>query len=384
MCCVSSIRSVLFLSIFFLFISIKTIPANLKGTGLHLTNGSFDTIKSQNRGEAIKISRNNLNTNPSNDVNSKPYRLACLDDYARNAPVQWEESIEKLAGNLTKPAKNDLEKARILFSWVATHVKYDYTAYQNDNYVEKGPSVTLRKKLGLCGDYCCLLKELCLSAGLEAQRISGLSKGFRFLQDKRTSPWNHAWVAIRIDGRWTLSDVTWASGFMALGNNEKQVQHFEPYWFNVNPKAFIFTHFPNSEQWQLLDHETISYDVFKVLPYLPGMFFKIGFNCDEVFRSAVFHNDTNFVRVYAQMNPVKAWNAPVTCFLTRYKSVNFTIQSDSAESIVLWEDKESYFFKKAFNVFSLDWEPWGQSIRISVKYRNSESWVKLLEYKTKP
>jgi hypothetical protein len=323
--------------------------------------------------------------NLSSDMYSSSSRFSWLDEFSRNAPSRWDRSIKMLADSLTKPARNQLEKVRVLFTWVATHVNYDMNAYEDDNYRENVPGATLRNKLGLCGDFSCLLSELCQAAGLEAYRISGRSKGFRFRQNKKAEPSFHAWNVIRIGNRWSLSDVTWASQVIrSIGDSIFPEKRFEPFWFDVDPKAFIFTHFPDSNKWQFLGKDMISYERFLTLPFLSHEFFKAQFDSNSVFLSAVKHNETDFVLVYHQMNPIKVQSAPVNKYLTKHRRVSFIIVSDFADSVVLMDGRERHDFKKVFNVFSLDCEPNGNSVWVTVKDKNADTYKRLLEYETRP
>jgi transglutaminase/protease-like cytokinesis protein 3 len=311
-------------------------------------------------------------------------RFSWLDEYARNAPLRWEKSIEMLADSLTKPARNDMEKARLLFTWVATHIKYDIRTYKDNKYLENNASTTLRKKMGLCGDFSSLLTDLCQASGMEAYRISGLTKGYRYRKYKNAMPAHHAWNVIHIDNRWTLSDVTWASGvFQSNGDSINYVPRFEPFWFDVKPEAFIFTHFPDSGRWQLLGRDMISYERFLTLPFLSSEFFKAQFDSYSVFQSAVRHNETGFVKVFNQQHPVKVTKAPLTKYLTRNNKVSFIVVSDFAESVALKEDGKWYFFLKELNTFSLDYEPRGKSVIITVLDKDGNTYKRLLEYETK-
>ena len=53
---------------------------------------------------------------------------------------------------------------------------------------------------------------------------------------------DHAWNVIKVDNKWLLFDVTWASGY-AENKNGKLVStsEFEPYWFNVHPNASVIS-----------------------------------------------------------------------------------------------------------------------------------------------
>jgi transglutaminase/protease-like cytokinesis protein 3 len=356
------------------------------------TNMPLQSISLAGDSAATVINRNSYSKgksipgrNLSTDIYSPASRFSLLDEFSRNAPLKWEMSIQMLADSLIKPARNQVEKARVLFTWVVTHVHYDMNAYEDDNYRENSPGATLRRKMGLCGDISCLFSELCQAAGLEAFRISGLSKGFRFRIMKDVQPAHHAWNVIRIDSRWSLMDVTWASSVTKkAGDSVISVPRFEPFWFDVDPEAFIFTHFPDSDKWQLLGKDMISYDRFLTLPFLSHEFFKAQFNCNSVFLSAVKHHETDFVQVYHQMNPIKVRSAPVNKYLTKHKRVSIIIESDYAESIVLMDDRERHDFKKVNNVFSLDCAPGGHSVWVTVKDKNADTYKRLLEYETKP
>ncbi len=61
-----------------------------------------------------------------------PERLKYLDHYAINTPKINEKNFKTLASYLVKPAKNNLEKVRLIFRWVAENIKYDDEAFNSD------------------------------------------------------------------------------------------------------------------------------------------------------------------------------------------------------------------------------------------------------------
>jgi hypothetical protein len=381
-CCISVILNV----------TLKVLPVNAISESQSINNLPEQSVSLSGGSAVFAINRSDYSKvktipgrNLSSGNNPVTDRFYWLDEFARNTPVKWERSIKMLADSLTKPARNKREKARLLFTWVATHVNYDTNAYKDDNYKENSPGATLRKKLGLCGDFSCLLCELCQAAGLEAYRISGLTKGFRFRMLKDVQPAHHAWNVIRIENRWTLTDVTWASSVSKIvGDSVISVPRFEPFWFDVDPKAFIFTHFPDSGKWQLLGKDLVSYQSFLSLPFLSSEFFKAKFNCNAVFQSAVLQKQTGFVKVFDQQHPVKVSKGPFTEYLARNKMVSFIVESDFAKSVALKEDSKWYFFRKANNVFSMDHVPTGKSVIITVLDKDCVTYKRLLEYETIP
>ena len=54
---------------------------------------------------------------------------AALDEHALKAPPEAEKSVEALARYLVEPAKNDREKARVIFRWITDRIRYDTESF---------------------------------------------------------------------------------------------------------------------------------------------------------------------------------------------------------------------------------------------------------------
>ena len=194
-----------------------------------------------------------------------------LDSFARNVPKEYEKDIETLVNYLITPAKSEMEKARVLFTWVATHVHYDDDAFNSGNITASTAEKVLLTKKAVCDGYSTLLYELCVEAGLEAEKVSGFAKGYGYTKDEEFKEPDHAWNIIKIENQWKLFDSTWASGYgMNVNGKMVSVDEFDPYWFDLNPKEFIYTHFPEDPKWQLLQ-DTLTMEKFKALPYIPRL-----------------------------------------------------------------------------------------------------------------
>lgn len=165
-----------------------------------------------------------------------------LDEYARNAPDKYSHNIKGLADYLAIPAKNDLEKTRLAFTWIATHVQYDAEAYNTGNYKDEfSADSVLMRRAGVCEGYSTLFLELAKIMELEVVKISGYAKGYGLDINKKFDETNHAWNAVKINDKWQLVDVTWGSGYGYTKNDKlESVMEFDPYWFCVKPQEFIF------------------------------------------------------------------------------------------------------------------------------------------------
>ena len=174
---------------------------------------------------------------------------------------------------MTKPAKDDVEKARAIYRWITENVSYDVEAFLTGNYGDQTAEGVLASRRGVCEGYARLFEALARHAGLEVVTISGWAKGFTFALGDLAQDANHAWNAIKISGGWYLLDSTWGSGH--IDEEQRFVPEFEDYYFLIPPEQLIYTHFPEDPYWQLLD-TPISSSEFGSLPHVWPRFFQNG------------------------------------------------------------------------------------------------------------
>ena len=74
-----------------------------------------------------------------------PDQFFALDKYAKNCPVKYHKDIPSLVEYLLKPANTEIEKVRVLFTWIATHIRYDDIAYNTKKYPDYTPGYVLSK-----------------------------------------------------------------------------------------------------------------------------------------------------------------------------------------------------------------------------------------------
>ena len=191
-----------------------------------------------------------------------------------NAPASARASVESLAAYLVKPAKNDREKARAIFRWIAGNIDYNMEAFFKGGGGAAGAEDVLKSGKSVCYGYSDLFLSLAGEAGLEAARISGYGKGYGYLPGKNFSgPSNHAWNGVKINGSWYLIDSTWGAGY--VNGEGKYVRKFDDHFFMTPPSQFIYDHFPEEDRWQLLD-EPVSKLKFENMVYLQSDFFNLG------------------------------------------------------------------------------------------------------------
>ncbi|WP_426451695.1 transglutaminase domain-containing protein [Paenibacillus sp. S-38] len=135
-------------------------------------------------------------------------------------------SIAEAAKEVAAKGGDDEEKAKLLYQWVGTRVKYDWEKvrlYEEQRiWKEQTPEETFATRQGVCIDFSRLYAVMARSIGLDVKVVTGLG------YDGRGGYGPHAWneVYLAEKKRWVPLDSTW----VASGGN----------WFN--PPNFQETH----------------------------------------------------------------------------------------------------------------------------------------------
>ncbi|MDF2935312.1 MAG: cysteine protease [Paenibacillaceae bacterium] len=136
------------------------------------------------------------------------------------------EDVASAALEITAGKETDEDKAKALYQWVGTRVKYDWEKvrlYEEKRiWKEQAPEDTFLTRTGVCIDYSRLYASMARSVGLEVKVVTGLGS------DGRGGTGSHAWNEVYLSEKqaWVPLDSTWVSS----GGN----------WFN--PADFYKTH----------------------------------------------------------------------------------------------------------------------------------------------
>ncbi len=190
------------------------------------------------------------------------------DSFAINFREPYLDAAD-LAKRLVAPFETEVERTRVLFTWIANNINYDCKKFKNppnhsvsaqskEELVRKRQEMeakelakSFKAKRGVCSDYSNIFKAMCDAVGLECEVVVGDARDFHrpYRNNQNNS---HAWNAVKLDGQWQLFDVTWAAGYV---NPEmtKFTRRFFPGFFRTDPAWFIQSHFPDDEKWQLLE-----------------------------------------------------------------------------------------------------------------------------------
>ncbi len=172
-----------------------------------------------------------------------------LDKKALQLPDSLTQTTEGIAGYITTHFKTDQEKARAIFIWIATNIRYDMDNRFAINFYEKKEEKIVRPlktRKGICENYAALFTDICQKAGIKSYVVEGYTK-----QNGLTDYIPHAWSAALIDQDWYLFDPTWGSGYVSAGKFQKKINNS---YYKVTPSTLIRSHMPFDYLWQFLHY----------------------------------------------------------------------------------------------------------------------------------
>jgi hypothetical protein len=224
-------------------------------------------------------------------------RYETIDKHALSTPASSERSVKSLAEYLIRPARNDEEKARAIFRWITAKITYDTRAYFTGELSASNSDLTLGSRKAVCGGFSSLFQDLGKAAGIRIETIHGYAKGYGSgVGEHFKGPSNHAWNAVWIDGQWWLMDATWGGGY--VNENGAYVRSFNGYFFFTPPEKFIYTHFPENPEWQLL-RRPVSRNEFEKMAFVRPGFFLNGLELNSHRASEIEAMDTATVTIRA-------------------------------------------------------------------------------------
>lgn len=207
---------------------------------------------------------------PVTVVPANPY--AAIDNEAMAMKPLPGETPAAFGRRLGALGKDETEKARAVFRWIADNVAYDLDMMKAKNKVPfEDPVRVLSTRKTICTGYARIYDAIAKGAGLECEIISGWSPR------AETKGPDHSWNAVKAGGKWQLVDVGWAAG-APVGN--KWEKKFSEGWFFPEPRNFLASHFPTHPSWQLVEHPW-SKARYDSMPQMWSGFFDFGLKLDS-------------------------------------------------------------------------------------------------------
>jgi hypothetical protein len=270
------------------------------------------------------------------------YSNAQLDSLGKNVPVENEESIVKLANYFQKITTNENYLSRLVYSWVAHHILYDDDSFNNRVFSDQSAAFVFKSRKAVCAGYSSVFKAICDTLNLPCLSIDGFAKGYGFTSGMAVTGTNHSWNAVKYDDQWHLLDATWGSGYAeSINGKAKSKSVYNVYWFDVNPKEFVFNHFPDSSKYQFLTKKYTREQYRKLIHIESNSAFQLGFNVDSVLIKMQADPKFRLPDVFNLENTnFKIKSAPYNKTIKAASSHYFEIEQYSNDTIVLLNNQE--------------------------------------------
>jgi hypothetical protein len=291
-----------------------------------------------------------------------PSGLAAQDDVDRRTPRQIADSIEVagFARTLTGAARTDSARAAVLYEWVAQNVRYDAAQFFRGGKGYETAEDVFRHRIALCGGFVALYHRMAREIGLQTTPISGYAKGVDYVFGRSTRKSNHAWVALHLDGAWKLVDPTWGAGVI---NGRAFEPRFTWDFFLVSPDQLILSHFPEEDEWQLLQRPLPRTD-FERMRAVPSSLFRVGFDPTAIRATALRPGVKDFPLAAPKGPHVRVVQAPIAGTLAAAEAVRVEIVWPGATEMALVTNGEWTKLTRAGDTFRGEVRAAGSSVSL--------------------
>lgn len=159
------------------------------------------------------------------------------------------KSIPELAKITAEMTPDKKEQLNILLYWTLYNMNGDENRFlYGNNPISVEEAVKTGK--GLCEDYTNIFNQFCKQLNIESIRVDGYVKSFNFKENDILDQANHTWNIVKIDSKWYLCDLFWATSFF---NSENKFENkLSQKYYLSNGEDFIKDHLPCDPIFQLL------------------------------------------------------------------------------------------------------------------------------------
>ncbi len=146
----------------------------------------------------------------------KPYLATPADlyqynyEHIRNLNKQPDEHLEALTDSLTKGLSSPAEKAKAIYSWVQTHIKYVAFEDGMEGFVPREAALVCSRRYGDCKDMASILTAMLKRADIPAYMtwIGTRSLSYSYKETPLPIVDNHMICTIVLDGKYIFLDGT--------------------------------------------------------------------------------------------------------------------------------------------------------------------------------
>lgn len=309
-------------------------------------------------------------------VGEGPWAVA--DARALSAPRGLERDAAALAAYLARGARSEAEIARSIFRWIAENIAYDYD--EVGGTTASAPEAVLVRGKSVCEGYSSVFELLGRLAGLDVATVHGYAKGYDYHAGMHFDRPNHAWNAVRIDGRWRLIDSTWGAGYV---RDRSFVKLFDDFFFMPSPEALAFTHLPEDARWALVPAPA-SLREFEEQPRVEPAFFRAGFSAADARAAAASGLTAALVQVFVGPGqPIAVRTAPAQGTLAVGRPYRFDLRAPRGTTLAVVNGGRWQFLRPVEGGYAATVVPRGGTVYVTARTGTGTRFRTLLLYRAR-
>lgn len=201
----------------------------------------------------------------------KPHALAkkIPAETAKLRTTNPSEYVKKCCEFIKLNSTDDFERIKIAHDIIALNIKYDAASFWSGNLPRQDYEPVLKTGFAVCEGYSNTFKKFMDVLGFKNQIVHGYARGVGTSLLTENGATNHAWNLVRIENEYYLIDSTWDSGYM---EGKKSVQNYNTDWLFIKPEHFIYTHYPDNKNEQLLKSPFSKEEFLSLAEFRPNFF----------------------------------------------------------------------------------------------------------------
>lgn len=184
----------------------------------------------------------------------------------KNNPKEYIASVCK---SIESWAKDDFDKIKLAHDVVALVLTYDVESYFSGKLPAQDYESVLVSGVAVCSGYSDVFKEFCDSLRVPCVVVRGFAKGVGYDPSSTKISANHDWNLVQVNGGWYFVDCTWDSGYV---QGRKNVKEYTTDYLFLEPERAIYSHYPEKEEYQLLDKKFTDDVILFVPNFIPKDF----------------------------------------------------------------------------------------------------------------
>lgn len=290
-------------------------------------------------------------------------------------------SVERRQALLLAHARNDHERAWLIYRWVTHHFKHDKRlAALIGDPGEQSLDSLFQAGGGSCAVFANVLHRLLQNAGLEVKTIYGVAKGGASASIRNGMRVNHVWNAVRLGGVWYLMDATWGAGYV-----DRDGFHSEPtdLFFMVPPHRAVLSHFDPTDQHGYQAKLGVTQEKFQKIADDATYVAAVGFDATSILQLQVGRQARKLVDTFNPVsNAFRVIEAPLGSRLNK-KMVKIRIESAVYEELMVLQGKRWTPMRKNGVSYSIDYLPTKGELLVMARREKEHEFEALLGYSVK-